>query len=42
MHLITAPELDQISGRYFNGMREAQGESQAYDRQARLTLPPTL
>jgi NAD(P)-dependent dehydrogenase (short-subunit alcohol dehydrogenase family) len=38
MHLITAPELDQISGRYFNGLREARGESQAYNRQARLTL----
>src|SRR6266536_1616592 len=38
MHLITAPELDQISGRYFNGLREARAESQAYDRQARRHL----
>ncbi len=38
MHLITAPELDQISGRYFNGLREARAESQAYDRQARRQL----
>jgi NAD(P)-dependent dehydrogenase (short-subunit alcohol dehydrogenase family) len=37
-HLITAPELDQISGRYFNGLREARAESQAYDWQARLKL----
>ena len=38
MHLITAPELDQINGRYFNGLREARAESQAYDRQARHQL----
>jgi NAD(P)-dependent dehydrogenase (short-subunit alcohol dehydrogenase family) len=37
-HLITAPELDQISGRYYNGLREARAESQAYDRQARHQL----
>lgn len=37
-HLITAPELDQVSGLYYNGLREARAESQAYDRQARLTL----
>ncbi len=37
-HLITAPELDQISGRYFNGLREVRAESQAYDRQARHQL----
>ncbi len=38
VHLITAPELDQISGRYFNGLREARAESQAYDRRARRQL----
>ncbi len=38
MHLITASELDQVSGRYFNGLREARAESQAYDRQARHQL----
>src|SRR2546421_1975467 len=38
MHLITAPELDQVSGRYYNGLREARAESQAYDRQARRQL----
>ncbi len=37
-HLIMAPELDQVSGRYFNGLREARAESQAYDRQARHQL----
>lgn len=37
-HLITAPELDQVTGRYFNGLREALAESQAYDRQARCQL----
>jgi NAD(P)-dependent dehydrogenase (short-subunit alcohol dehydrogenase family) len=37
-HLITAPELDQVTGRYFNGLREARAESQAYDRQARHQL----
>jgi NAD(P)-dependent dehydrogenase (short-subunit alcohol dehydrogenase family) len=37
-HLITAPELDQISGRYFNGLRKARAECQAYDRQARRQL----
>jgi len=37
-HLITAPELDQVTGRYFNGQRQARAESQAYDRQARHQL----
>ena len=37
-HLITAPKLDQVTGRYFNGLREARAESQAYDRQARHQL----
>ncbi len=38
MHLITAPELEQVTGRYYNGRREARAESQAYDRQARHEL----
>jgi NAD(P)-dependent dehydrogenase (short-subunit alcohol dehydrogenase family) len=38
IRLITAPELEQVSGRYFNGLREARAESQAYDRQARRQL----
>jgi NAD(P)-dependent dehydrogenase (short-subunit alcohol dehydrogenase family) len=37
-HLITTPELEQVSGRYYNGLREARAESQAYDRQARRQL----
>ena len=37
-HLITAPELDRVTGRYFNGLRQARAENQAYDRQARLKL----
>src|SRR2546430_1069728 len=37
-HLITAPELEQVTGRYYNGLREARAESQAYDRQARRQL----
>ena len=37
-HLITAPELDQVSGCYYNGLREARAESQAYNRQARHQL----
>jgi hypothetical protein len=37
-HLIMAPELDQVTGRYFHGLREARAESQAYDRQARRQL----
>ncbi len=37
-HLITASELDQVSGRYYNGLREARAERQAYDRQARRRL----
>ena len=37
-HLITAPELDQVTGRYYNGLREARAERQAYDRQDRRRL----
>ncbi len=37
-HLITASELDLVTGRYFNGLRKARAESQAYDRQARHQL----
>ena len=35
---ITAPELEQVTGRYYNGRREARAESQAYDRQAHHQL----
>src|SRR5258708_16090813 len=37
-HLITASGLDQVTGRYFNGLREARPETQAYD----LQPPPPL
>jgi len=37
-HLIAAPELEHVTGRYFHGLREARAESQAYDRQARHQL----
>jgi hypothetical protein len=30
--------LEQVTGRYYNGLREARAESQAYDRQARFLL----
>src|SRR6266571_1157995 len=37
-YLIIAPELEHVTGRYYNGLREARAESQAYDRQARRQL----
>lgn len=38
LRLIEAPELDGITGRYFNGTREARANDQAYDREARRRL----
>lgn len=38
VRLITNPELDGVTGRYFNGTREARAESQAYDADARRQL----
>jgi hypothetical protein len=38
MRLINAPELDEVSGRYFNGLEEARAEEQAYDVGARRRL----
>ena len=38
MRLISASELDEISGRYFNGLNEARADEQAYDADARLRL----
>jgi len=38
VYLATAPELDGVTGKYFNVKSEAQAESQAYDRQARKRL----
>ncbi len=36
--LITASELDEVTGRYFNGVREARAHAQAYDPLARARL----
>jgi NAD(P)-dependent dehydrogenase (short-subunit alcohol dehydrogenase family) len=36
--LVADPELDGVSGRYFNGMREAEPDAQASDAEARGTL----
>jgi NAD(P)-dependent dehydrogenase (short-subunit alcohol dehydrogenase family) len=38
VYLATSPELDDVTGKYFNVTSEAQAESQAYDRQARKRL----
>jgi NAD(P)-dependent dehydrogenase (short-subunit alcohol dehydrogenase family) len=36
--LVADPSLDGVTGRYYNGMREARAESQAYDTEARRKL----
>jgi NAD(P)-dependent dehydrogenase (short-subunit alcohol dehydrogenase family) len=36
-HLMTAPP-DEVDGRYFNGLREARADAQAYDADARRAL----
>jgi len=38
LRLIADRELDGVSGRYFNGRREAEADPQAYDRDARARL----
>jgi NAD(P)-dependent dehydrogenase (short-subunit alcohol dehydrogenase family) len=38
LRLVTAPELDEVSGRYFNGMSEARPDRQAGDAAARRGL----
>lgn len=38
LRLAESPEVQGISGRYFNGMREAQANEQAYDARARERL----
>jgi NAD(P)-dependent dehydrogenase (short-subunit alcohol dehydrogenase family) len=38
LRLVVAPELDGISGRYFDRLREARANAQAYDRAARRRL----
>jgi NAD(P)-dependent dehydrogenase (short-subunit alcohol dehydrogenase family) len=36
--LVTAPDLDEVTGRYFDRTREARADGQAYDREARARL----
>ncbi|WP_254714466.1 SDR family NAD(P)-dependent oxidoreductase [Actinomadura sp. WMMA1423] len=36
--LVTDPALDDVSGRFFNGLREARADAQAYDADARARL----
>ncbi|MDP8944181.1 MAG: SDR family NAD(P)-dependent oxidoreductase [Actinomycetota bacterium] len=38
VRLAAAPELAEVSGRYFEGLREAGAHHQAYDREARRRL----
>jgi NAD(P)-dependent dehydrogenase (short-subunit alcohol dehydrogenase family) len=38
MHLITAPQAEVGTGRYYNGLREARADRQAYDAGARRQL----
>jgi NAD(P)-dependent dehydrogenase (short-subunit alcohol dehydrogenase family) len=38
LHLVTATEMEHVTGRYFNGLHEARAESQAYNQQARRQL----
>jgi NAD(P)-dependent dehydrogenase (short-subunit alcohol dehydrogenase family) len=36
--LVTDPALDDVSGRFFNGLQEARADAQAYDTEARARL----
>jgi NAD(P)-dependent dehydrogenase (short-subunit alcohol dehydrogenase family) len=38
LRLITAPDLERVTGRYFDGVEEATANDQAYDAQARRRL----
>ena len=38
MHLAASPELEGVTGRYFDGKREARADRQAYDEEARDKL----
>ena len=38
MHLIADPELDDVTGKYFDRLRESRAHSQAYDTDARRRL----
>ncbi|WP_165966159.1 hypothetical protein [Actinomadura sp. 7K534] len=36
--LVTDPALDDVSGRFYNGLKEARADAQAYDPDARARL----
>jgi NAD(P)-dependent dehydrogenase (short-subunit alcohol dehydrogenase family) len=38
VHLAASSELEGVTGRYFDGMREARADGQAYDKEARRKL----
>jgi NAD(P)-dependent dehydrogenase (short-subunit alcohol dehydrogenase family) len=38
LRLATSPELDSVTGRYFDGLREARANAQAYEAEARRRL----
>jgi NAD(P)-dependent dehydrogenase (short-subunit alcohol dehydrogenase family) len=38
VHLVASPDLEGVTGRYFDGRREARANGQAYDKEARQTL----
>ena len=38
VHLAVSSELEGVTGRYFDGTREARADGQAYDKEARQTL----
>ena len=38
MRLATSPELEGVTGRYFDGKRETRADRQAYDEAARKKL----
>jgi hypothetical protein len=38
LHLATSPALEGRSGLYFNGLRQARADGQAYDAKARQRL----
>ena len=38
VRLAVAPELEEVTGRYFDGTREAHADRQAYDEEARKRL----
>jgi hypothetical protein len=37
-YLATSPELDAVTGEYFNGEHRARANAQAYDKEARRRL----